>query len=137
MSDRSPQLKDIWHRFDEADFENLKARAKDADLELFNLGVTFTVYSDKDVIDRVLPFDIIPRVLTASEWDTIDRGVIQRVAAINAFLHDIYNERHILNDGIVPADLVLGQRQLSRCDGRLHARQQCLYPYFRHGHHPR
>lgn len=108
MSDRSPQLKDIWHRFDEADFENLKARAKDADLELFNLGVTFTVYSDKDVIDRVLPFDIIPRVLTASEWDTIDRGVIQRVAAINAFLHDIYNERHILNDGIVPADLVLG-----------------------------
>nr|WP_321455266.1 circularly permuted type 2 ATP-grasp protein [uncultured Cohaesibacter sp.] len=108
MSDRSPKLENIWHRFDDADFENLKARAKDADLELFNLGVTFTVYSDKDVIDRVLPFDIIPRVLTASEWDTIDRGVIQRVSAINAFLHDVYNERHILNDGIVPADLVLG-----------------------------
>ena len=108
MSERSPKLEEIWHRFAEADFENLTTRAKDADLELFNLGVTFTVYSDKDVIDRVLPFDIIPRVLTASEWDTIDRGVIQRVSAINAFLHDIYNERHILNDGIVPADLVLG-----------------------------
>ncbi len=108
MSNRSPKLQDIWKRFDEADFENLTARSKDADLELFNLGVTFTVYSDKDVIDRVLPFDIIPRVLTAREWDTIDRGVIQRVSAINAFLHDIYNERHILNDGTVPAELVLG-----------------------------
>ena len=107
MADRSPQLEDIWSRFDQADFEDLKNRSKDADLELFNLGVTFTVYSDKDVIDRVLPFDIVPRVLTASEWDELDRGVIQRVAAINAFLHDIYHDQHILNDGTIPKDLVL------------------------------
>ena len=108
MTERSPRLVDIWNRLDTADFEALKNRSKDADLELFNLGVTFTVYSDKDVIDRVLPFDIIPRVITASEWDILDRGVIQRVSAINAFLHDIYHDQHILKDGTVPAELVLG-----------------------------
>nr|WP_244574499.1 circularly permuted type 2 ATP-grasp protein [Cohaesibacter sp. ES.047] len=108
MSERSPKLEEIWRRFDGADVENLALRSKEADLELFNLGVTFTVYSDKDVIDRVLPFDIIPRILTAGEWDILDRGVIQRVAAINAFLHDIYNDQRVIKDGIVPADLVLG-----------------------------
>ncbi len=108
MEERSPQLESIWHRFDQADFDDLTSRAKDADMELFNLGVTFTVYSDKDVIDRVLPFDIIPRIITAGEWDIIDRGVIQRVSAINAFLHDIYHDQHILNDGTVPRDLVMG-----------------------------
>ena len=108
MEKRSQKLPDIWNRFDSADFEDLRKRSKDADLELFNLGVTFTVYSDKDVIDRVLPFDIIPRVITASEWNTLNEGVIQRVAAINAFLHDIYHDRKILKDGIVPSELVLG-----------------------------
>ena len=108
MEERSSNLADIWNRFDTADFEELKSRATDADLELFNLGVTFTVYSDKDVIDRVLPFDIVPRVITQSEWDILDRGVIQRVAAINAFLHDIYHDQRILNDGVVPRELVLG-----------------------------
>ena len=108
MDTRSPQLADIWNRFATANFGDLKHRSKEADLELFNLGVTFTVYSDKDVIDRVLPFDIIPRVITASEWDILDRGVIQRVTAINAFLHDIYHDRHILKDGIIPPELVLG-----------------------------
>lgn len=87
--------------------ELLQARAKDADSELFNLGVTFTVYSDKDVIDRVLPFDIVPRVITSGEWDELNRGVIQRVAAINAFLKDIYHDQKILKDGVVPAELVL------------------------------
>ncbi|WP_245417967.1 circularly permuted type 2 ATP-grasp protein [Cohaesibacter celericrescens] len=108
MADRSAQLVDIWNRFESADFEDLKMRSKDADLELFDLGVTFTVYSDKDVIDRVLPFDIIPRVITAPEWKTLDQGVVQRVAAINAFLHDIYHDQHIIKDGIIPAELVLG-----------------------------
>ena len=85
----------------------LKRRAANADAELYNLGITFTVYSDKDAIDRTLPFDVIPRVLSAAEWHHIESGVKQRVAALNAFLHDIYHEQHILRDGIIPADLVL------------------------------
>ena len=86
----------------------LTRRAKIAEAELYNQGITFTVYSDKDAIDRILPFDLIPRVLTASEWDLLERGVCQRVAALNAFLHDAYHDQHILNDGVVPRALVLG-----------------------------
>ncbi|WP_342628027.1 circularly permuted type 2 ATP-grasp protein [Nguyenibacter vanlangensis] len=86
----------------------LRQRALAAEADLYNLGITFTVYSDRDAIDRILPFDLIPRVLTAAEWDHVDRGVRQRVAAINHFLWDIYHERRILRDGIIPAELVLG-----------------------------
>jgi uncharacterized circularly permuted ATP-grasp superfamily protein len=88
--------------------DGLRARAKAAENDLMSLGVTFTVYSDATAIDRILPFDCIPRIITAAEWRKLETGVQQRVAAINAFLHDIYHERHILRDGIIPADLVLG-----------------------------
>jgi len=86
----------------------LRRRSRDAERELFNLGITFTVYSDKEAIDRILPFDVIPRVLSARDWEIIDKGVKQRVAALNAFLWDIYHKEHILKDGIVPEDLVKG-----------------------------
>ena len=86
----------------------LRARATAAETDLFNLGITFTVYSDANAIDRILPFDCVPRIISAAEWDVLERGVKQRVAALNAFLHDIYNTRHILRDGIIPAPLVLG-----------------------------
>ncbi|HUA77188.1 MAG TPA: circularly permuted type 2 ATP-grasp protein [Acetobacteraceae bacterium] len=86
----------------------LRARARAAETDLFNLGITFTVYSEANAIDRILPFDCIPRLITAGEWAHLDRGVRQRVAALNAFLEDIYHARHILKDGVVPAELVLG-----------------------------
>lgn len=86
----------------------LHRRARDAENELYNLGITFTVYSNKDVTDRILPFDIIPRILLAAEWRQIENGVKQRVAAINLFLHDVYHDQKILKDGIVPRALVLG-----------------------------
>jgi uncharacterized circularly permuted ATP-grasp superfamily protein len=88
--------------------DELRRRARNAENELFNLGVTFTVYSEKDAIDRILPFDVIPRVLSAAEWKQIESGVIQRVAALNLFLHDVYHEQHALKDGVVPRQLVLG-----------------------------
>ena len=86
----------------------LARRAKASDRELFNLGITFTVYSEKDAIDRVLPFDVIPRVLTATDWAHIEAGCIQRVTALNRFIHDVYHEQHILKDGVVPTELVTG-----------------------------
>jgi uncharacterized circularly permuted ATP-grasp superfamily protein len=88
--------------------EELERRAGIAAAELYNQGITFTVYSDKDAIDRVLPFDLIPRVISAAEWEGLERGVRQRVAALNAFIHDVYHGQRILADGIVPAPLVLG-----------------------------
>ena len=86
----------------------LRARVREAERELFNLGITFTVYTDRDAIDRILPFDVIPRVLSPADWLAIDSGVKQRVAALNAFLHDIYHDARIIRDGIVPGELVYG-----------------------------
>jgi len=88
--------------------EELRSRAVAAENDLFDLGVTFTVYSEKNAIDRVLPFDMIPRVLSAAEWSVLEAGVKQRVRTINLFLADVYGPQKVLKDGIVPADLVLG-----------------------------
>lgn len=98
---------ELWSRLLETDSETLRARASEATGELLDLGITFTVYTDRDAIDRILPFDIIPRVLAADEWAHIERGVIQRVAALNLFLADIYGKGTILKDGIVPEELVV------------------------------
>jgi uncharacterized circularly permuted ATP-grasp superfamily protein len=98
----------IRERIGRLSMAELQRRAELAERELYNLGITFTVYSERDAIDRILPFDVIPRVLTAADWQTIETGVKQRVAAINQFLDDVYHGQRILKDGIVPADLVLG-----------------------------
>jgi len=92
----------------ELTIEALQRRAQAAERELYNLGITFTLYSGTTSIDRILPFDVIPRVLSPDDWRTIETGVIQRIKALNLFLHDIYHDRKILNDGVVPADLVVG-----------------------------
>jgi uncharacterized circularly permuted ATP-grasp superfamily protein len=95
-------------RIDGMSLAELRRRAQAAERELFNLGVTFTVYTSREQIDRILPFDVIPRVLSAAEWDTIERGVVQRVTALNRFIEDGYGEQRILRAGVVPAELVLG-----------------------------
>lgn len=75
--------------------------------ELFmNQGITFTVYSDDAGIERIFPFDVIPRIITSTEWSHIELGIKQRLKALNMFLHDIYHEQHILKDGIVPNALI-------------------------------
>ncbi len=95
-------------RLDRIGLEALHARAAAAETELIDLGITFTVYSDAQAIDRILPFDCIPRIITPSEWRTIETASIQRVAALNAFLADVYGPGKIVKDGVIPADLVFG-----------------------------
>ena len=85
----------------------LKKRALDCERELFSLGITFTVYSDRDAIDRVLPFDVIPRPISAQEWAHLEAGLVQRVTAINQFLRDIYGPGRIFKDGVIPEHLVV------------------------------
>ncbi|MFD1623024.1 circularly permuted type 2 ATP-grasp protein [Azospirillum griseum] len=98
----------IRQRLSGLDFDELRRRAQDVERELYNLGITFIVYSEKDAVDRILPFDIIPRVISAKEWTHLEAGVTQRVAALNLFLHDIYHDQKILKDGIIPRELVEG-----------------------------
>ncbi|MCB0230393.1 MAG: circularly permuted type 2 ATP-grasp protein, partial [Anaerolineae bacterium] len=71
-----------------------------------NQGITFTVYSNDQGTERIFPYDLLPRILTGEEWSTIDRGLRQRMAALNLFLYDIYHEGRILQDKVVPLDLV-------------------------------
>lgn len=87
---------------------DLVRRAEIAERELYNLGITFTVYSERDVIDRILPFDVIPRIISPRDWDIIERGSKQRVAALNMFLHDVYHDGRIIKEGVVPAELIYG-----------------------------
>ncbi|WP_282609026.1 circularly permuted type 2 ATP-grasp protein [Pelagibius sp. Alg239-R121] len=100
--------KPVRYRLGQLPVDELRNRARDAELELYNFGITFTVYTQKEAIDRILPFDVIPRVISAEDWAFLERGVAQRVTALNCFLWDIYHDQKILRDGIIPKDLVLG-----------------------------
>jgi uncharacterized circularly permuted ATP-grasp superfamily protein len=102
-----PTLSLLMARLAALPIDSLRRRAAEAERDLLERGITFTVYSDATAIDRILPFDLIPRVITPAEWHQIETGVIQRVRALNMFLYDIYHERKILADKIVPAELVL------------------------------
>ncbi|WP_408833736.1 circularly permuted type 2 ATP-grasp protein [Acidocella sp.] len=86
----------------------LRVRVAAAETDLIDLGVTFTVYSDATEIDRILPFDCIPHVLTAPEWDLLERACSQRLRALKLFLDDIYRPGHVVKDGVIPAELVYG-----------------------------
>ncbi|MGR4972432.1 circularly permuted type 2 ATP-grasp protein [Pseudomonas sp. LARHCG127] len=87
--------------------ELLEQRRREADLLFHRAGITFTLYGDEQGTERLIPFDIIPRSIKASEWQTVERGCIQRVQALNMFLADIYHGQHILKEGIIPAEQVL------------------------------
>lgn len=86
----------------------LRKRSIDCERELLNLGITFTIYSDRNAIDRVLPFDVIPRPIPRDEWALLERGLMQRVTAINLLLRDVYGPGRIFRDGIIPEDLIKG-----------------------------
>ena len=104
----NPASAAVRERLARLSIEALKQRAADANAELYNLGITFTVYSDAKTIDRILPFDVLPRVLSAEEWRHLETGITQRITAINLLLDDIYHDQQVLRDGIVPPDLILG-----------------------------
>ena len=102
----NPAGRQLRERISAIGLDALRTRARAAEGDLFNLGITFTVYSEATAIDRILPFDCVPRIINAAEWSVLERGVKQRVQTINLFLADVYNARHFVRDGIVPADLV-------------------------------
>ena len=85
--------------------ELLRSKQK-ADLTFFNQGITFTVYGRNEATERIFPHDLLPRIVSAADWDVIERGLTQRITALNLFLKDIYHERRILRDRVVPGDVV-------------------------------
>ena len=81
-----------------------------ADLVFVNQGITFSVYSDRRGVEKIFPFDLIPRTIPAAEWADLEAGLVQRIKALNLFLHDVYHDQRILNEKVIPADLVLGSK---------------------------
>lgn len=88
--------------------EQIRERQQAAELAIKTMGITFTVYSQGENIDRAWPYDIIPRTISGKDWDRVEAGLKQRLNAMNHFIDDIYNDRRILKDGLVPDDLILG-----------------------------
>jgi uncharacterized circularly permuted ATP-grasp superfamily protein len=86
-------------------------KREEANLLFHRVGITFNVYGDDGGAERLIPFDSVPRIIPASEWAMLDRGIRQRVQALNAFLHDIYHEQRILKAGIIPPEQVLANDQ--------------------------
>ena len=91
--------------------EQMQARRAEADLIFRRTGITFSVYGDEGGTERLIPSDVVPRIITAAEWESLEEGLRQRVTAINRFLADIYHGQEILKAGIVPADQILANEQ--------------------------
>ncbi|NIN34585.1 MAG: circularly permuted type 2 ATP-grasp protein [Gammaproteobacteria bacterium] len=98
--------------------DNLQKRKHAAELAIKTMGITFTVYSEGENIDREWPYDIIPRVISLREWEKVEAGLKQRLTALNHFINDLYNEQKILKDKIIPRDLLKSSKNYrEQCRG--------------------
>ncbi|MFN9941132.1 MAG: circularly permuted type 2 ATP-grasp protein, partial [bacterium] len=91
--------------------ESMAAKRAQADLIFRRIGITFSVYGDESGTERLIPSDVVPRIITGAEWARLRRGLVQRVTAINRFLADIYGAQEILRAGLIPEDQILANDQ--------------------------
>ena len=94
--------------------DELQRRKVAADLSFLTQGITFTVYGSEEGTERIFPYDLLPRIVTAAEWATIERGLTQRITALNEFLRDVYSDAKILADKVLPSELVYSCKQYRR-----------------------
>jgi len=94
--------------------EVIASKRKEADIAFHRAGITFAVYGEANSQERLIPFDIVPRIIPSREWQRLEQGLRQRVRALNAFLHDIYHDQEIIKAGRIPAQQVLGNSQFRR-----------------------
>ena len=109
-----PHYQELYHRLLEMPAETLYQRQQAANTAFLNQGITFTIYGDDEGTERIWPYDLLPRIITGAEWETIERGLTQRITALNLFLKDVYHDGHILSDGIVPRWLVYSCKHFRR-----------------------
>ncbi|MCA9398159.1 MAG: circularly permuted type 2 ATP-grasp protein [Candidatus Omnitrophica bacterium] len=116
--DVRPSYKLLLNKLEELGIEDLKAKQHTAEKAYVSMGITFNVYHEGQGIERTLPFDLLPRIIPYEEWDIINRGLLQRVFAINAFLDDVYNKKLVLKDKVVPKEIVESSPgYLRACEG--------------------
>src|SRR6185503_7954229 len=85
-------------------------RQQAAERALLQMGITFNVYGERAGVEKIFPFDLVPRIVPAAEWSRIERGLKQRITALNLFIDDLYHGQKILKDKIIPADIVLSSK---------------------------
>jgi len=98
----------LFQRLSEMSLEDYRSRVQLAELTLIGQGITFNVYGDHRGAEKPWPFDLVPRIVPADEWNVVEKGLKQRLTALNLFLHDVYHSQKILADRVVPRDLVVG-----------------------------
>jgi uncharacterized circularly permuted ATP-grasp superfamily protein len=109
-----PHYQALYRTLLESPPEELGKTQQAADLSFLHEGITFTVYGNKEGTEKIFPNDLLPRIIPGKEWRVVERGLTQRISALNLFLHDIYHDGHILNAGVVPRDLVYSCRHFRR-----------------------
>jgi uncharacterized circularly permuted ATP-grasp superfamily protein len=107
-----PHYQRVYERFAGMGAEELTLKMKAIQKRMMEEGITFTLASGEQAepMERTIPFDLIPRVIPASEWELLERGLRQRVEALNLFIHDVYHEQEILKDGIIPRKMIIANR---------------------------
>ncbi len=112
------EVKRLIDRINSFPNKELASRQEAAEAAFMQMGITFGVYEDQKGLDKIFPFDIIPRIINARDWDLIDRGVKQRVFALNQFIHDVYNDQKIIKNGVIPKELILSSMAYRKeCQG--------------------
>jgi uncharacterized circularly permuted ATP-grasp superfamily protein len=109
-----PHYRILHEQLGSMTMDDFKENRRVADASFLYQGITFTVYGQESGIERIFPFDLIPRIIPQPEWEQLERGLTQRVTALNLFLNDIYHEQHILREKRVPAELVFSARHFRR-----------------------
>lgn len=113
-SQPQPQYQSLFQELRTMSADELDRYQQAADLSFLHQGITFTVYGNDKGTERIFPYDLLPRIITSDEWDTIESGLKQRITALNLFLHDVYHDGKILSDGVLPFDLIFSCKHYRR-----------------------
>jgi len=111
-SDPRPGARALVHLIDALPDGELVRRQLSAERALLHMGITFNVYGDSAGTEKIFPFDLVPRIVAAAEWQTIERGLKQRIQALNLFIDDVYHDQKIVKDGVVPGEVLYSAKAL-------------------------
>jgi uncharacterized circularly permuted ATP-grasp superfamily protein len=109
-----PHYRKLRQHFKALKAQEFDLKRRSVDVAFLRQGITFNVYGDEAGTEKIFPFDLLPRIIPAKEWEYLERGLTQRITALNLFLHDIYHEQRILKDGVIPAHYVLSGKHFRR-----------------------
>ncbi len=109
-----PHYQAVFERMKGLSVDAYQQRHQAVDLSFLSQGITFTVYDDEEGTEKIFPFDLMPRIIPNSEWEILERGLTQRIQALNLFLKDVYSEQRIIKEGIIPAGYILSGKHFRR-----------------------